>query len=164
MQPPDYVGVPDHPPVSRFDYGGKGAIAAETVKLMHAVNCSGCCAFIPLSFADLTSAVRAITGHPYDYEELLAVGERVAILRQAFNLREGLSPSSFALPERVRGNPPLEGGPTAGVTIDLSLQNDHIYRAMDWDPVTGLPSRHRPMSLGGLEDVCHDLYATMPGG
>ena len=163
MGPADYVGVPAHDPVERCVYGSKGAVAAETVKLMHAVNCSGACAFIPISFQDLMEALSAITGHDYDYEELLRVGERAAILRQAFNLREGLQPAGFALPERVRGCPPLEAGPTAGVTIDLALQNRAFYESMDWDPVTGIPSGRRILELGGLDDVFQDLHRTASG-
>ena len=164
MGPADYVGVPPHDPVDKHAYGSKGAIAAETVKLMHAVNCSGICAFAPISFYDLIEALNAITGHGYDYEELLRVGERVAILRQAFNLRDGLRPADFVLPERVRGNPPLEAGPTAGVTIDLVLQNRAFYEALGWDPMTGFPDGRRILTVGGLDDVYRDLYPTGQGG
>jgi aldehyde:ferredoxin oxidoreductase len=160
MGPADYVGVPAHDPVEKHAYGSKGAIAAETVKLMHAVNCSGICAFAPISFQDLIEALNAITGHGYDYDELLRVGERVAILRQAFNIREGLRPADFVLPERVRGNPPLEAGATAGVTIDLARQNRAFYESMDWEAVTGVPSGRRILSLEGLDDVYQDLHGT----
>jgi aldehyde:ferredoxin oxidoreductase len=163
MGPKDYIGVPDHGPVERHDYGSKGAVAAETVKLMHAVNCSGICAFAPVSFYDLTEILRAITGHAYDYDGLLLLGERVAILRQAFNLREGLKPSDFALPERVRGDPPLDDGPTAGVTINLALQNQRFFEAMRWDASTGFPSAQRILEVGSIDDVCQDLYGGADG-
>jgi aldehyde:ferredoxin oxidoreductase len=158
MGPKDYIGVPDHEPVSKHDYGSKGAIAAETVKLMHAVNCSGICAFAPISFHDLIEVLDAITGQGYSHDELLLLGERVAILRQAFNVREGIRPSDFALPERVRGHPPLDDGPTAGVTIDLALQNRAFYEAMHWDPQTGLPAAQRIQKVGAIDDVYQDLY------
>ncbi len=160
MGPKDYIGVPEHGPVDKHDYGAKGALAAETVKLMHAVNCSGVCAFAPISFHDLIEVLDAITGHGYDYDELLLLGERVAILRQAFNLREGIQPSDFALPERVRGHPPLDDGPTAGVTIDLALQNRAFYEAMCWDPSTGLPVGQRIQEVGAIDDVYQDLYGS----
>jgi aldehyde:ferredoxin oxidoreductase len=158
MGPEDYIAIPEYERVDKHDYGSKGALAAETVKMMHAVNCSGICAFAPMSFEELTDVVNAITGQGYDYEGILEVGERAAILRQAFNVREGFVPDDFKLPERVRGNPPLEAGPTAGVTIDLELQNRRFYEAMGWDPETGVPSGERILALGHLEDVYRDFH------
>jgi aldehyde:ferredoxin oxidoreductase len=158
MGPKDYIGVPQHGEVGKHDYSGKGPIAAETVNLMHAVNCSGICAFAPMSFSDLIEALNAITGHGHDYDELLRLGERVAILRQAFNLREGWAPADFVLPERVRGCPPLDEGPTAGVTIDLETQNRAFFEAMHWDPLTGFPDGQRMLEIGGIDDVHQDLY------
>jgi aldehyde:ferredoxin oxidoreductase len=156
MGPAQYIGVPEHGPIDKYDYGSKGPIAAETVKLMHVVNCSGICAFAPLTFDELRRTLGALTGHAYAYEELLTVGERVAVVRQAFNLREGFGPA-FALPERVRGNPPLDEGPTAGVAIDLERQNRAFYRAMRWNPESGLPDPARVRALGGLDDVARHL-------
>jgi aldehyde:ferredoxin oxidoreductase len=158
MGPSDYIGVPHHGPVDRHAYGMKGALAAETYQLMHAVNCSGICAFAPMSFSELADVLAAVTGHPFDYEELGLVGERVAVLRQAFNIREGVPPRSFTLPERVRGEPPLDDGPTAGVTIDLQAQNRSFYEAMQWDPATGTPRPERMQEIGGLEDILRDLH------
>jgi aldehyde:ferredoxin oxidoreductase len=158
MGPKDYIAIPEYEEINKYDYGSKGPLAAETVKMMHVVNCSGICAFAPISFEELIEALNAITGHGYDYEELLEVGERAAILRQAFNLREGFAPGDFNLPERVRGNPPLEGGPTAGVTIDVELQNRAFYEAMGWDPETGIPDGKRILELGDLEDIGRDFH------
>jgi aldehyde:ferredoxin oxidoreductase len=161
MGPEAYIGVPEHDLVDKHDYGSKGPIAAETVKLMHVVNCSGICAFAPISFYDLLEVLDAVTGQGSEYEHWLCVGERVAILRQAFNLREGLTPGDFALPERARGNPPLDEGPTAGVTIDLSQQNRAFYEAMGWNPLTGLPDGRRILELGGMDDVNEDLHGSV---
>jgi aldehyde:ferredoxin oxidoreductase len=158
MGPEHYIGVPAHGAVDKFDYGGKGAIAAETVKLMHAVNCSGICAFAPISYETLIEVVNAVTGRAYDYGGILRLGERVAILRQAYNLREGLSPADFVLPPRVRGQPPLKDGPTSGVSIDLEGQNAAFYRAMGWDATTGVPGAGRIVAVEGLDDVYRDLH------
>ena len=158
MGPDDYIAIPKHEPLDKYDYGSKGPLAAEIAKMTHAVNCSGICAFAPITFHNLIEMLNAVTGHGYDYEEMLALGERVAILRQAFNLREGFTPSDFTLPERVRGNPPLDEGPTAGVTIDLELQNRAYYQAIHWDLLTGAPQGQRILQVGGLDDVYRDLY------
>jgi aldehyde:ferredoxin oxidoreductase len=158
MGPEHYIGVPAHGVVEKHDWDGKGRIAAETVKLMHVVNASGICAFAPISFHMLIDVVNAVTGQAYDYAAMLDLGERVAILRQAYNLREGLTPADFALPARARGKPPLDGGPTAGVSVDLERQNAAYYQAMGWDPITGVPGRDRISTVGGLDDVLRDLH------
>jgi aldehyde:ferredoxin oxidoreductase len=156
--PENYIGVPAHSAVNKYDWSGKGQVAAETVKLMHVVNSSGICAFAPIAFDTLIEVINAVTGQAYDYATLLNLGERVAILRQAYNLREGLSPADFALPARACGHPPLDGGPTAGVTVDLERQNAAFYQAMGWDPTTGIPEPDRITAVGELDDVCRDLH------
>ena len=44
-------------------------------------------------------------------DELLTSGERVANIRQAFNIREGLNPLEYVVSGRLEGKPPLEDGP-----------------------------------------------------
>jgi aldehyde:ferredoxin oxidoreductase len=79
-------------------------------------------------------------GRPFTLEDVLAVGERIANLRIAFNLREGIrNVERFRLPGRVLGNPPLPSGPTQGVTVGNDSQIRDYYEAMGWDPETGVP-------------------------
>ncbi|MEE8472248.1 MAG: aldehyde ferredoxin oxidoreductase C-terminal domain-containing protein, partial [Dehalococcoidia bacterium] len=94
----------------------------------------------------------AVCGWDYSTDELLETGDRIANLRHAFNLREGLNPLEFQVPGRVLGRPPLAEGPTAGVEIDLDALEADYLRAMSWDPVTARPSRQRLVELG-LKDV-----------
>ena len=53
----------------------------------------------------------AVTGWDVTTEELLKTGERIANLRQAFNVREGLNPLKFKVPDRVLGQTTAERGP-----------------------------------------------------
>nr|MDA8216490.1 hypothetical protein [Dehalococcoidales bacterium] len=75
-------------------------------------------------------------------------GERIANVRHAFNLREGLNPLNFVVPPRMLGNPPLTKGNTRGVTVDAAKNNGDYLRVMQWDPETALPNPARLEELG----------------
>ena len=110
-----------------------------------------------LPWDELRDVVATVTGWPLSQEELYTTGKRVATLRQAFNLREGISPKDFKLPGRAKGVPPLKEGPIANVTVDVDTMVGDYYRAMDWDPETGKPSKKALEELG-LDDVAKDLW------
>jgi aldehyde:ferredoxin oxidoreductase len=101
--------------------------------------------------------MRAITGWDVTVEELLKTGERIANLRQAFNIREGLNPVGFKMPGRVSGRPPLKAGPAAGVTVDEDTMIREYLTAMDWDLKTAKPSESKLLELG-LPDVARELW------
>jgi aldehyde:ferredoxin oxidoreductase len=78
-------------------------------------------------------------------------------MRQAFNIREGLNPLKFELPDRVLGKPPLKAGPLAGVTVDEDTMIKEYLTAMDWDLETAKPSKKKLLELG-LTDVAQVLW------
>jgi aldehyde:ferredoxin oxidoreductase len=86
-----------------------------------------------------------------------ATGERIATIRQAINVREGLTPKDFITPGRMVGNPPLEEGPVAHVTVDVETMVAEYYKAMDWDLETGKPSKQKLLELG-LDDVAQEFW------
>jgi len=88
---------------------------------------------------------------------MLKTGERISNLRQAFNIREGLNPLKFRVPDRVLGIPPKKEGPLAGVTIDEDTMIKEYLTAMDWDLKTAKPSKKKLLELG-LEDVAKVLW------
>jgi len=98
-----------------------------------------------------------VTGWQLSQEEVYTTGDRIAALRQAFNLREGLSPRDFKLPRRAKEGLPLKDGPLANVTVDVETLVSDYYKAMDWDPKTGKPSKKKLEELG-LEDVAKGLW------
>jgi aldehyde:ferredoxin oxidoreductase len=98
----------------------------------------------------------AVTGHPYSVSTLTEAGERIANVRQAFNIREGLNPLERRVPGRVIGIPPQTEGPLAGKTVDLDARVNAYLKAMDWDPETAKPGKKRLCQLG-LEDVANAL-------
>jgi len=87
----------------------------------------------------------------------LANQERISNIRQAFNIREGLNPLEFKVPDRVLGRPPLKEGPLAGVTVDEDTLIKDCLTAMDWDLKTAKPSKKKLLELG-LEDVAKVLW------
>jgi aldehyde:ferredoxin oxidoreductase len=112
--PPDAL-----PQVDRKAMKGRGKHQKAGTSLYHIVNCSGMCS---IAFSCMPSVnilpeyMKAITGWDITLDELFRTGERIANLRQAFNVREGLNSLKFKVPGRVIGIPPLTTGPTAVVT------------------------------------------------
>ena len=146
-------------PVERYVYTGKGEAHRKLSAFRHVVNAAGLCAF-GISNADapkVAEDLSVVTGWDYTVADLLEIGDRIATIRHAFNLREGLSPVQFKVPGRMMGKPPLEEGPTAGVEIDLDAQVEDYLKAMDWDVSTAKPSKRRLKELG-LEDVAELLW------
>jgi len=138
---------------------GQGKALRPIGNFNHIANVSGLCLFGYLStYADfLPEFLTAVTGHAYDIDELLVIGERIAALRQAFNVREGYNPIANPIPERAYGLPPLEEGPTAGVTVELETLRRDYLDAMGWTQDAAIPTRKRLMDLG-LDDVAADLW------
>jgi len=74
--------------------------------------------------------------------DILEIGERLANLRIAFNLREGIRNNrDHNLPDRALGRPPVQNGPVKGITIDNDTQIRDYFVAMGWNPETGVPKR-----------------------
>jgi aldehyde:ferredoxin oxidoreductase len=134
---------------------------AIMAKNMHCVNALGVCQF-PTIFKTkpvYEQFLNAVTGWTLTVHDYLETGERIAAIRQAFNIREGFRPSHFKLPDRAIGKPPQDRGPLKGVTIDVASQVRKYFRLMDWDVQTGKPSRERLIELG-LEDIARDLHTS----
>ncbi|MCP4197560.1 MAG: aldehyde ferredoxin oxidoreductase family protein [Proteobacteria bacterium] len=113
----------------------------------------------------LAGFLAAVTGRYKSIEDLYKDAERVATIRHAFNLREGINPLDWKMHGRMIGEPPFTQteGPHAGVTVDLKAAIYWNLGALDWDRETTKPSRKKLMALG-LEDVMNDLYPDPPPG
>lgn len=126
------------PPFDRKTYAGRGTAHKVARAMMHSVSAAGGCMFGYnfMSARALPEILSAVTGWQYDFKELLTAGERIACVRQLFNLREGINPIDLAVPDRVTGK------------IHLKAVAGEFYQAMDWDLETGRPSRERLKELG----------------
>jgi aldehyde:ferredoxin oxidoreductase len=106
----------------------------------------------------LVGIFNAVTGWNYSWSDMLKAGERIANLRHAFNLREGINELKWPVHPRIVGKPPQTAGPLAGVTANIEAQVYWCLGALDWDMVTTKPSKTKLLSLGGLDDVANDLW------
>ncbi len=146
------------PKVKKYEYTGKGESHLILSNAIALLNCIGICQFSGM-FGDipLPEIMEVVTGWKLSTDDLLKTGERVQVLRQLFNVREGIKPSDFKLPDRVKGIPPLKHGPLAGKTIDLDTLVKEFYKTADWNPVDGKPSLKKLQSLG-LSHIADELY------
>jgi aldehyde:ferredoxin oxidoreductase len=140
---------------------GRGPIHRTCTNYIHAASALGLCQFVIGAYPhpdQLVEALQAVTGwDDMTTEELLVTGERITNVRQAFNMREGVW-GPFKYPERMRGVPPKEVGPRAGITFTHEEIYDQYLELMDWDTGTGMPSKAKLLELG-LDDIAQALHA-----
>jgi aldehyde:ferredoxin oxidoreductase len=154
--PPLLPGWPEH---DKYVWTGKGERHKQCMEMVHVVNAVGVCLFAFLSYDwnFVPEMLSAVTGWDIDTDECYRIGERIANIRHAFNLREDLNPLHFAVPGRILGDPPQTAGNVRNITVDIDTQVREYCAAMDWDPETAVPSRERLTALG-LENVARDLH------
>ena len=119
---------------------------------MHVVNAGGMCQFIMMAAntANMPTWFNAVTGWDMSMDEMLDVGERIANLRMAYEVREGGNPRKRHVPSRVTGET-TEGtsaGPLAGVRLDTETLETEFLRACDWDTETCKPSVAKLQAVG----------------
>ena len=90
---------------------------------------------------DLVEAINVITGWTLTMDDVLKIGERIANIRMAFNIREGLNNREFKVPDRITGRTPKTYGPKAGFSYTEDEAYNEFLTAMDWDLKTTKPSR-----------------------
>lgn len=148
-----------HPELRKHEYSGKGEAHRLMSSLVHVVNASGLCLF-GIQCMDVQAIPQFLTaamGIEWDMDMVHRAGERIATMRHAFNLREGVNSVDFRLPKRLLQGVSRRGRGWAEVNIDLDVQLRDYLRAMDWDAQTGKPSRARLTELG-LDDLVEDMY------
>jgi aldehyde:ferredoxin oxidoreductase len=147
------------PELDKYVFTGKGRYEALIRNQTHLINSSGVCFFgrfyVPFNAWD--ELLSAVTGWDLTPVETNEMGERIAAMRQAFNVREGITPSDFKLKGRPIGEPPLKDGPNAGIRVEADTLVAEYFRAMRWDPTTGKPEREKLLELG-LDDVAAVIY------
>ncbi len=127
--------------IERYSYKNKGKLQALSTYGMQIINSTGMCMFStsiwPNSYP-YSKLLKAIMGWDVDADELIKIGKRIQLSRHYFNYKCGLNPRKVELPGRVVGNPPLDAGPTAGVTVDYKTMVDEYLRE------TGIDENGKP--------------------
>ncbi len=136
----------------------RGEIHKKMSNFIHVINCAGLCLFgiMCINANAVAEFITSIVGWEYTMDELLKTGERIANIRHAFNLREGLNPLDFNIPKRVLKKRE-KFADIVGGEIDADTQIHEYLKAMDWDVQTTKPSRKKLVELG-LDDVAGDVW------
>ncbi|UCG88437.1 MAG: aldehyde ferredoxin oxidoreductase C-terminal domain-containing protein, partial [Gemmatimonadota bacterium] len=144
----------------KYTYTGKGEVHRIVSAHHHVSSAAGMCMFAWCAVKPecLTDSLTYTTGTQYTLDDVQTMGDRIAALRMAFNLREGVRNVDFDVPGRMIGSPPLQGGPLQGVTVDIDVQIRDYLEAMGWDTETGVPKKETLLDLG-LDFVAADLHA-----
>jgi aldehyde:ferredoxin oxidoreductase len=142
-------------------YTGRAESHQKLVNIYHVSNAAGNCmlAYFFVSAQSIPLFISATTGWDFDMNECMAAGERIQIIRHAFNLREGYNPLNNlnTISDRIFGNEPLKDGPNKGINIDVKAMIEEYLAYADWDPVTTIPSREKLIGLK-LEEVADTFY------
>ena len=142
----------------KYNPEGSGPKDVEEAIFTEVMNSAGLCMFFIFASDTVYAAplIEAVCGINTEMQK--TAGKRILTMRHVFNLREGLTPADFVLPPRSIGQPPLEAGPLANVTVPAEALADNFFASLGWDRLTGRPSREVLEQMGGLSDVIDDLY------
>ena len=137
-------------PLPANDLSGAKVFMAKSVH-MHRLFADSLlsCMFVPWTLNQQVEMLRALTGWDYTTVEALKLGERVATMGRAFNLREGLTAEDDHLPKRFFS--PTPRGGLKNTAIDPDAMNHAIhtfYGMLGWDMETGVPMQEKLEELG----------------
>ena len=148
---PGAVSDPKETNVAWHGVDGKGVAQAHFSNSHQVMNGLGLCMFTSITgglpWLDLTNA---LTGWELTESDLLACGERIQDMRNAFNVREGIKPDDFRPPPRMFGEADgkLTSGPLKDVVVPIDRLRKDYYTAMHWNPATGRLRKARAEQLG----------------
>jgi len=143
-----------YPDAEQFDIGYKKArMYADAHNYHNLIASAGLCYFVAVlhPYYHVIELIAAVTGWDFTLKEGLEAGSRIENVRQAFNLREGLTPKYFDMPKRM--TEATKSGPLAGRDIDFAMLRERYYETMGWNPETGKPLDSTLEELGIKELV-----------
>lgn len=116
-------------------------------------------AYFFVSAQTIPQFISAVTGWDFDMKECMKTGERIQLIRHAFNLREGINPLNNLnnISDRIFGKVQLNDGPNKEITIDIETMLNEYFEYAEWDPVSTIPSRSKLLSLD-LHEVAETFY------
>ncbi|MDP9237843.1 MAG: aldehyde ferredoxin oxidoreductase family protein [Chloroflexota bacterium] len=147
-------------PQDRTQATERGQHHKDSSEYMHVVNATGMCQFIMMGAPNdrIPEWINTETGWDTTHDEMKQVGERIANMRMAFNIREGDIVTKRRIPGRLWGAQPLEAGAHKDLQLDIKTLEQDFLAACDWDPETAAPSKRKLESLG-IGDVAEKIGA-----
>jgi len=145
--PPD-MPLPEH----------AGAAHKMMEDFAHVVDSCGFCLFpniFMLSYKSCEEFLTAVTGGQFTFWELLQIGNRISLLRHAFNVREGLKFSARHIPRRLLGG--LSCGPLSGVELDTEQLIGAYMEKSGLDAASCAPQKEKLLAAG-LDYAAAQLY------
>ncbi len=119
-------------------------------------NCVGFCMFAGFTGMERYSVMNHIVGEEISHEEWLNFTKRIFILRQAFNLREGINAHvDHKIPKKL--TQVFKEGPNTGIETHSEEMGRKFYVTLGLDPDTGMPTKELLDQIGGLELVAEQL-------
>ncbi|OPL10986.1 MAG: hypothetical protein AVO34_02485 [Firmicutes bacterium ML8_F2] len=92
--------------------------------------------------------LNAATGWGKSADQYMETGRRIQTLRQMFNVREGIEPVDFKMPDRIAGSPPLSEGPLKGKSVPIEEMMRQYWKHFGWDESNGKPTGETISRLG----------------
>jgi aldehyde:ferredoxin oxidoreductase len=144
---------------NRDQQTGRGRYFKEASLLTHTMNASGMCLFGYASthVTFIPEYLSAVRGEEFTVDDMLLAGERIANVRQAFNVREGINPITQSIPGRAFGEPSLDEGPTKGIRVEIENMTAEYLDDMGWTQDAAIPTRQVLERLG-LQNIADDLW------
>jgi len=121
----------------------KAIWAAACSKYVNVMNGAGLClfgAFLGSKRLPLFDWLNAATGWDKTPEEYMEIGERIQTLRQAFNVKHGVKPTTFVVSDRALGREPLTEGANGHRSVDIEPMMRDYWRLFGWDENSGKPT------------------------
>jgi len=106
--------------------------------------------------------LNAATGWNKTPDQYMKIGQRIQTLRQMFNIREGIKPPEFKMPDRIAGHPPLREGPIKGRSVPIEEMMSLYWKYFGWDETDGTP-HDETISTLGLDRLSEMLPDEMAG-
>jgi aldehyde:ferredoxin oxidoreductase len=125
------------------------AVAQACMKQL--VESTGSCIFAAVSGMQhwpFFKWLNTCTGWNLSPDEYMVIGKRVQTLRQMFNIREGVQPVNFKLPDRLAGKPPLKEGPLQGKSVPIEAMMRNYWKHFGWNEENGRPLEETIGQLG----------------
>jgi len=132
------------PDIDAHEAEGRAEHHRANADWTHVLNSAGLCLFgyAILSYRTLPDFLTAADGSEWTLEELEQIGRRLTLARQIFNVKAGWTVDRYDFPGRALGHPPLDGGESRGVSVDLQTMVKQYCEAEGLDPSTALPSQN----------------------